>query len=105
MRTFSTEPRLRDWFVIASAAGLALGAPMAELACAKMAPDQHRCGDIGQAPGGLAQMIAPSTAASLSAGFSVVVDQTIGDEREVLPPEHTKFRLFQDLRAKPMANL
>ena len=105
MITFSTKPRLWGWFVIANAAGLALGVPMAELACAKMAPDQHRCGDIGQAPGGLAQMIAPSTAASLSAGFSVVVDQTIGDEREVLPPEHTKFRLFQDLRAKPKANL
>ena len=105
MRTFFTNASLRDWFVIAGAASLAFGAPVAELACAKMAPDQHRCGDIGQAPGGLAQMIAASTAASLSADFSVVVDQTLGEEREVLPPEYAKFRLFQDLRADPKSDL
>ena len=105
MTTVCTKPKLRDCAVGAGLAGLVFVVPFAELACAKMAPDQHRCGDIGQAPGGLAQMIAASTAASLSAGFSVVVDQTLGEERDVLPPEHTKFRLFQDLRTKPKANL
>ena len=105
MRTFFTNASLRDWFVIAGAASLAFGAPVTELACAKMAPDQHRCGDIGQAPGGLAQMIAASTATSSGTDFVVIEDQTIGEEREVLPPEYTKIRLFQDLRPNPKADL
>ena len=53
---------------------LAFGAPVAELACAKMVLDQHRCGDVGQAPGGLAQMIATSTSASSGWDFVAVVD-------------------------------
>jgi hypothetical protein len=103
MITFFTKPAVRNCIVGGGVAGLAFVAPFAQASCAKVSPDHHRCGDIGQVPGGLVQML--GTATSSGPDIVVVPDQTIGEERTVLPPEYTKFRRFQDARANPKVDL